>query len=357
MGFFDLFKRKKKNDLPPVEKEEGDVAQQKFAEDLEAQQNPREDLEAQQNSADSWDADSMSLSLSKDLGSEEMSKIAGSDRKIATDADDDSISNESITKGTPIADIYEVVSDAIKGGMGSVWKVHHKGWNTDLAMKRPQPKYFTEGSEERKKNFIHECESWINLGLHPNIVSCYYVREIGGVPSIFSEWMENGSLQNRIKDRSLYAGTDGEVQARLLDIAIQFARGLHYAHESEGHLIHQDVKPDNLLLTKNWDAKVSDFGLARARIQLTDGRTAASLGATHNDIIDVMVGYGAVTAGMLDGGSSAMMYYRDWYTKYNVDVNTLDENQRKGMVNKFKAFTPPRFIPTYFMVTTEEGAS
>ena len=275
MGFFDLFKRKKKNDLPPVEKEEGDVAQQKFAEDLEAQQNPREDLEAQQNSADSWDADSMSLSLSKDLGSEEMSKIAGSDRKIATDADDDSISNESITKGTPIADIYEVVSDAIKGGMGSVWKVHHKGWNTDLAMKRPQPKYFTEGSEERKKNFIHECESWINLGLHPNIVSCYYVREIGGVPSIFSEWMENGSLQNRIKDRSLYAGTDGEVQARLLDIAIQFARGLHYAHESEGHLIHQDVKPDNLLLTKNWDAKVSDFGLARARIQLTDGRTAA----------------------------------------------------------------------------------
>ncbi|MBQ3126213.1 MAG: phosphodiester glycosidase family protein, partial [Clostridia bacterium] len=90
---------------------------------------------------------------------------------------------------------------------------------------------------------------------------------------------------------------------------------------------------------------------------VTDGRTAASLGATHNDIIDVMVSYGAVTAGMLDGGSSAMMYYRDWYTKYNVDVSTLDENQRKGMVNKFKAFTPPRYIPTYFMVTTEEGAS
>lgn len=87
---------------------------------------------------------------------------------------------------------------------------------------------------------------------------------------------------------------------------------------------------------------------------VTDGRTAASLGATHNDIIDVMVSYGAVTAGMLDGGSSAMMYYRDWYTKYNVDVNTLDENQRKGMVNKFKAFTPPRYIPTYFMVKPEE---
>jgi len=90
---------------------------------------------------------------------------------------------------------------------------------------------------------------------------------------------------------------------------------------------------------------------------VTDGRTAASLGATHNDIIDVMVSYGAVSAGMLDGGSSTMMYYRDWYTKYNVDVSTLDENQRRGMVNKFKAFTPPRFIPTYFMVRPEEGAA
>ena len=87
---------------------------------------------------------------------------------------------------------------------------------------------------------------------------------------------------------------------------------------------------------------------------VTDGRTAASLGATHNDIIDVMVNYGAVTAGMLDGGSSTMMYYRDWYTKYDVDVSTLDPNQRKGMVNKFKAFTPPRSIPTYFMVMPEE---
>lgn len=90
---------------------------------------------------------------------------------------------------------------------------------------------------------------------------------------------------------------------------------------------------------------------------VTDGRTAASLGATHNDIIDVMVSYGAVTAGMLDGGSSSMMYYRDWYEKYDVDVDTLDENQRKGLVNKFKAFTPPRYIPTYFMVKTEEGAA
>ena len=155
----------------------------------------------------------------------------------------------------------------MKGGMGSVWKVHHSSWNVDLAMKRPQPKYFTEGSQGRKEVFIHECRAWIKLGLHANIVSCYYVREIGGVPTVFSEWMDNGSLEDRIRDRTLYSGTEDVVRRRLLDIAIQFARGLHYAHEAGGGLIHQDVKPANLLLTKGWDAKVADFGLARARTQ------------------------------------------------------------------------------------------
>ena len=179
----------------------------------------------------------------------------------------DSISNESISKGITMLETYEVISEAIRGGMGSVWKVHHSSWNVDLAMKRPQPKYFAEGSQGRKAVFIHECRAWINLGLHPNIVSCYYVREIGGVPTVFSEWMDNGSLEDRIRDRTLYSGTEDVVRRRLLDIAIQFARGLHYAHEAGGGLIHQDVKPANLLLTKGWDAKVADFGLARARTQ------------------------------------------------------------------------------------------
>ena len=168
-------------------------------------------------------------------------------------------------KGQTILDTYTVESDPIHGGMGSVWRVHHNGWNVDLAMKRPQAKLFQ--SEKQKENFIGECEAWINLGLHPNIVSCYYVREIDGVPTIFSEWMENGSLENHIQKGTLYEGSEQEQQERLLDIAIQFARGLHYAHEQG--LIHQDVKPDNLLLSNDWDAKVADFGLAKARAQLT----------------------------------------------------------------------------------------
>lgn len=83
---------------------------------------------------------------------------------------------------------------------------------------------------------------------------------------------------------------------------------------------------------------------------VTDGRSASSLGATRNDVIDVMVRYGAITAGMLDGGSSSLMYYEDYYTKYNIDENTLDQYQKKGLVNRYKAFTTPRRMPTYICV-------
>lgn len=88
---------------------------------------------------------------------------------------------------------------------------------------------------------------------------------------------------------------------------------------------------------------------------VTDGRTASSLGATRNDIIDVMVSCGAVSAGMLDGGSSTLMYYEDYYKKYGIDENTLDEYQKQGLTNKYKAFTTPRYMPTYFLVKAEDN--
>ena len=86
---------------------------------------------------------------------------------------------------------------------------------------------------------------------------------------------------------------------------------------------------------------------------VTDGRTANSIGATRNDVIEIMSSYGAINAGMLDGGSSSMMYFRDYYNLYNLDTSQLDQYQKKGLVNRYKAFTNPRRIPTYFIVTGE----
>ena len=178
-----------------------------------------------------------------------------------------------VKKGALLLDIYRVESDAIEGGMGKVWRVRHAGWGVNLAMKQPKAALFQ--SQHQKDNFIHECEAWIGLGLHPHIVSCYYVREINGIPTIFSEWMDGGSLKNAIESGRLYEESHSEQRKRILDIAIQFARGLHYAHECRDEsgnpkgLIHQDVKPDNLLLTKDGEAKVADFGISKARAVLT----------------------------------------------------------------------------------------
>ena len=72
-------------------------------------------------------------------------------------------------------------------------------------------------------------------------------------------------------------------------------------------------------------------------------------------MINLMASLGAVEAGMLDGGSSTMMFYRDYYTKYNIDTKYLDSYQKKGLVNKYKAFSNPRRIPTYFIVSPEGG--
>ena len=84
---------------------------------------------------------------------------------------------------------------------------------------------------------------------------------------------------------------------------------------------------------------------------VTDGRTAESIGATRNDVIGIMARYGAVNAAMLDGGSSAMLYYENYFDKYPVNKAELDTYQSLGLVNRYKAFMRPRRMPTYFIVS------
>ena len=163
--------------------------------------------------------------------------------------------------GDVILDLYEITDVLGEGGMGTVFKAHHKGWNKELAVKSPKPEIFT--TKGGMDNFVREAKTWIDLGLHPHTVSCFYVRTLGGIPRVFAEYVEGGSLKDWIEDGRLYEGGADRALVRILDIAIQFAWGLHYAHEKG--LIHQDVKPANVMMTPNGMAKVTDFGLAKAR--------------------------------------------------------------------------------------------
>lgn len=163
--------------------------------------------------------------------------------------------------GDIILNLYEVTDVLGKGGMGKVYKVHHKNWKMDLTVKSPLPDIVA--TKTGKENFIREAETWVNLGLHPHIVSCYYVRTLGNIPRVFAEYVEGGSLKDWIGNGKLYEGGQEKAMERILDIAIQFVWGLDYAHEQG--LIHQDIKPANVLLTNDGIAKVTDFGLAKAR--------------------------------------------------------------------------------------------
>ncbi|MER5387905.1 protein kinase [Saccharopolyspora sp. NPDC002686] len=166
--------------------------------------------------------------------------------------------------GDVIDGLYEVAEVIGRGGMGVVHRARHLVWDVDLAVKCPRPALFR--TEAARELFITEAETWVALGLHPHVCGCHYVRTLGGVPRVFAEYVPGGSLREWIDDGRLYRGDERAVLARVIDTAVQMAWGIEHAHSR--HLVHQDVKPDNVLLDGSGTAKITDFGLALAREEL-----------------------------------------------------------------------------------------
>ncbi|WP_158847766.1 serine/threonine-protein kinase [Saccharothrix deserti] len=160
--------------------------------------------------------------------------------------------------GEVVAGLYRVEGVLGTGGMGQVHLVRHLGWNRDLAVKSPRPELW--GGAEA---FFDEARVWVDLAPHPHVCACHYVRVLGGVPLIFTEFAENGSVADALRDGRVVTTAD------VLDIAIQMAWGLRAAHEAG--VVHQDVKPANVLLSADGRAMLTDFGLARARARAAEG--------------------------------------------------------------------------------------
>ncbi len=190
--------------------------------------------------------------------------------------------------GEVVFDLYEITSLLGEGGFGTVYGARHQGWQLDVAIKVPKPDLIA--SAENRDRCEQEAETWVNLGLHPHTVSCYYVRRWQGIPLIFAEYVEGGSLQDGLQDGRLERGGKPATLKRWLDISIQTAWGLDYAHEQG--LIHQDVKPANILLTAEGTVKVTDFGLASAKFRAVVPQLA---GRPDRDLTLHAPGSGALT--------------------------------------------------------------
>ena len=183
-------------------------------------------------------------------------------------------------RGEVVLGLYEVRGKT-RGGMGVVYRMHHLVWGIDLAVKVPRAALL-QHSPQSLRDFETEAETWAGLGVHPHIVNCAYVRRIEDTPGVFAEWAPGGSIAEAVRSLRLYA--DDPLRS-VLDAAIQSAWGLAFAH-GQG-VVHQDVKPANLMLAADGTVKVTDFGLARAR---------RSAGEPPGGTADLTVSLGGLTA-------------------------------------------------------------
>src|SRR6266478_9751358 len=154
--------------------------------------------------------------------------------------------------GQTLLDDFVVERVLGEGGMGKVYLVKSQTTNTRFADKR------AKGLSERdRRSFLAELQTWIDLPEHPNLVPCRFFRTVGDELLIFAEYVGGGSLKNWIDSRKLYEGGAEKTLERILDTAIQFAWGLNCVHELG--LVHQDVKPANVMMDR--DAQVAVQGV------------------------------------------------------------------------------------------------
>jgi eukaryotic-like serine/threonine-protein kinase len=158
-----------------------------------------------------------------------------------------------VSAGDLIAGRYELVELIGRGGMSSVWRSHDRLLDRTVAIKVLHEHYTTD--EEYVERFRREARSVAQLS-HPNIVTVIDRGEEGGRQYIVFEYVEGENLKQVIQ-------RSGPLPVReALLLALQMARALGFAHDRG--LIHRDVKPQNVLLNEDGQAKMTDFGIARS---------------------------------------------------------------------------------------------
>lgn len=173
-----------------------------------------------------------------------------------------------IKVGMMIAERYEIIEKIGTGGMSDVYRAKCHKLNRFVAVKVLKQE-FSENTDFVSK-FRVEAQAAAGL-MHPNIVNVYDVGEESGFHYIVMELVEGITLKKYIEKKARLSVKEA------VSIAIQVSMGIEAAHNN--HIIHRDIKPQNIIISKEGKVKVTDFGIAKAATSNTI--TSNVMGSVH----------------------------------------------------------------------------
>ena len=173
-----------------------------------------------------------------------------------------------IKTGTILGDRYEILEKIGTGGMAEVFKGKDHKLNRYVAVKVLKEEF--RDNDGFVKKFKEEAQAAAGLA-HPNIVNVYDVGDENGIYYIVMELVEGITLKNYIERKGRLTIKEAT------SIAIQVSAGLEVAHNN--HIVHRDIKPQNIIISREGKVKVTDFGIAKATTSQTT--TANAMGSVH----------------------------------------------------------------------------
>lgn len=165
---------------------------------------------------------------------------------------------------------YQILETIGGGGMANVYKAHDVILNRTVAVKVLRPQFSDD--EEFIRRFRREAQAATSLS-HPNVVNIYDVGEERNVYYIVMEYVDGLTLKQLIQQRGTLPIEE------TVNIMMQIASAIAHAHANQ--IVHRDIKPHNILISDKGEAKVTDFGIARAMTSATITHTNSVMGSVH----------------------------------------------------------------------------
>ena len=175
-----------------------------------------------------------------------------------------------LTPGQIISNRYEIIEKIGSGGMSLVYRARDRKLDRYVTFKVMREEHLTD--EEFQARFKIEAQAVASLS-HPNIVNVYDVGQENDINYIVMEYIDGLTLKELITKKAPFSNDE------ILGVAIQITDALAHAHHHG--IVHRDIKPQNILVTKAGAIKVTDFGIARTVTSDTVSVGNTTMGSVH----------------------------------------------------------------------------